>query len=111
MKPIRLASIALLAGALISCVAYGQSPGYGSPPGSQPPYNDNRGYNDGQGYDDRGYDSRGYDDRRSPGMDVGFFYDELSPYGDWVMHRRLRLGLVSARRARRTGVPTPTAAG
>ncbi|MEO8275410.1 MAG: cell envelope integrity protein TolA [Thermoanaerobaculia bacterium] len=27
-----------------------------------------------------------YDDQRGPGVDVGFFYNELSPYGEWV-HR------------------------
>lgn len=94
MKSIRSASVALLAGVLVSCVAYGQSPGYGPPPGSQPPYDDNRGYNDDRRqddprYDDRRYDDRGYGDRRSPGMDVGFFYEELSPYGDWIYTRDL----------------------
>jgi hypothetical protein len=78
MKLNRLASIAILAGALASCTAYGQAPGYGPPPGSQTPYDTQR------GYDNRGYDDRGYDDRYSPRVDVGFFYDELSPYGDWV---------------------------
>lgn len=83
MKLNRLAPIAILAGALTSCAAYGQAPGYGPPPGSQPPYDSQRGYDD-RGYNDRGYDDRGYDDRYSPRVDVGFFYDELSPYGDWV---------------------------
>lgn len=77
MKLIRLATIALLSGVCINCSVYGQSPGYGPPPGSQP------------GYDhDRGYDNdRYYDDGPTPGVEVGFFYDELSPYGDWVLTR------------------------
>jgi hypothetical protein len=29
---------------------------------------------------------RGYDDEQAPDLAVGFFYDELSPYGEWVMH-------------------------
>jgi len=71
MKPIRLATIALVLGAVSSCSVYGQSPGYGPPQGPPP------------GYD---YD-RGYDSWPSPRDEVGFFYDELSPWGDWVMTR------------------------
>lgn len=47
-------------------------------------------------YDDQRYDDDRYDDdrygperyedaRRSPRVDVGFFYEELSPYGDWLL--------------------------
>lgn len=77
MRPIRLAALALLVGVTTSCVAYGQSPGYNSPP---PP----------RGYDDR-YDEEAYYDRYygapAPRVEVGFFFDELSPYGDWVRTR------------------------
>lgn len=87
MRLNHLALVPILAGALMSCAAYGQGPGYGPPPGTQPSYDD-RGYDDrrydDRRYDDRGYDDRRYDDRYSPRVDVGFFYDELSPYGDWV---------------------------
>ncbi|MBZ0171910.1 MAG: hypothetical protein K8E66_05980, partial [Phycisphaerales bacterium] len=94
MKPVQMASIALMAGVLASCAAYGQAPGYGPPPGSQPPYDDNRGYNDDRRqddprYGDQRYDDQRYEDRYSPRMDVGFFYEELSPYGDWVYTRDL----------------------
>ena len=75
MKSIRLATIALVVGALTGA-AFGQPPGYGPPPNSPPNYDPNRGGND--------YD-RGYDARQTPRGEVGFFYDELSPYGDWVL--------------------------
>ncbi len=73
MLPIRLATIALLLAAGIQCAVYAQSPGHGTPPGSQ-------------SSDEHDYD-RGYDGAPSPRGDVGFFYDELSPYGDWVLSR------------------------
>jgi Family of unknown function (DUF6600) len=69
MKPLRLATIAFLLGSVTTCVVYGQPPGYGGPPGSQP---------------SSAYD-RGYDGASTPRGEVGFFYDELSPYGDWVL--------------------------
>lgn len=74
MKAIQLTIIALVVGLVATCSVHGQSPGYGGyvpPPGPS------------QGYDqDRGYDYGGW---RSPQSDVGFFYDELAPYGDWVL--------------------------
>ena len=73
MKPLRLATLALLMGAFTSCAAYSQAPGYGPGPGSQPGY----------GYDDPYARYEG----PSPRVEVGFFYDELSPYGDWVRTR------------------------
>jgi hypothetical protein len=86
MKPIQLATIVLLLGAVTSAL-YSQPPGYSTPPGSPPEGYDDHGY-DNPGYDDRGYDDdRGYADDRSPQVDVGFFYDELSPYGDWALTR------------------------
>ncbi len=75
VKPIQMAAIALLLGAVTTGAGYSQSPGYGSHPESRPS----------QDYD-RDHD-RGYDDESSPRVDVGFFYDELSPYGDWVQTR------------------------
>ena len=77
MKSIRLATIALVVGAFTGA-AFGQPPGYGPPPNSPPNYDYDRGAND--------YD-RGYDAERTPRGEVGFFYDELSPYGDWVQTR------------------------
>jgi len=65
MKPIGIAVAALLVGALTGCMAYGPGP-YDT--ASAPP---------------QGYDS-GYA-QASPRAEVGFFYDDLSPYGDWVM--------------------------
>ena len=71
MHPIRLASLALVLGVVTSCVAYSQPPGYASP--SQPGGDYGRGYDD-----DRYYGAP------EPRFEVGFFYDDLSPYGDWV---------------------------
>jgi hypothetical protein len=97
-------------------VAYGQSDSYGRPGydpqdpygegyyddewsesddwydnSSHDGYNDNDGYNGNDGYNDNaGYGDERYGDdrygRRAPAMDVGFFYGELSPYGEWVRH-------------------------
>ena len=71
MHAIRLAAIALACGAITCSAVYGQPPGYGPPPGSRP----------GDGYD------RGYDADHAPRTEVGFFYDELSNYGDWMLTR------------------------
>jgi len=96
--------------ALVACfaagAAYGQNDPYGPPPGAQDEYDSDwsqpdddwsqrdddyapqAGYGSDRDYgSDRGYD-RGYDRRQAPAMDVGFFYDELSPYGEWVRHPR-----------------------
>ena len=69
MKPIRLAAIALLLGAAATFAVYGQASAYGGPQGSPQNY---------------GYD---HDHDRAPRGEVGFFYEELSYYGDWVMTR------------------------
>jgi len=71
MKWIRLATIAFLFGGVANCALYSQLPGYGPPPGSPSNY----GYN------------QDYGAPPIPRNDVGFFYDELSPYGDWVQTR------------------------
>ncbi len=71
MKPIQLAMVALVLGAVTNCAVYSQPPGYGAPPPGQPGYGYNNGYDSGSG----------------PQVDVGFFYNELSPYGDWVQTR------------------------
>ena len=76
----RPATIAILLGVVTGGAAYAQSPGYGPPPASQSTYDDRH-------YDDRYYDERHYNNRHSPRGDVGFFYEELSPYGDWVLTR------------------------
>lgn len=105
MRLINRVSLALLCGAAIHCAAFAQSPGYPGPPDSQPPpvqdqYGQDQTGQDRDGQDhrdsDRGYDDRGYPDRddrdrgydyASPRDEVGFFYDELSPYGDWILSR------------------------
>ena len=73
MNTIHRTALALILAGAMSCVAYGSGP-YQGPPNAPPDY---RG---GSGYPDSGYD----DYRHSPDVDVGFFYQELSPYGDWV---------------------------
>ena len=100
MRMIHRASLALLCGAALHCAAYAQSPGDRTRPDSpnqygQDPYDRDR---DGQDRRDpaRGYEDRGYPDRdgrgrgyydSTPRDEVGFFYDELSPYGDWILSR------------------------
>ena len=104
----RLAMWTLVAG-LAAGVAYGQSNPYGPPgsqgqPGQYGQYGQQGQYDDDwyesdnwydrqsrEGYDRDGrpgYDGyEGYDDRgQAPAVDVGFFYTELSPYGEWVRH-------------------------
>ncbi len=97
MRAIHRVTFALVLGAAIQCAAYAQSPEYRTPQGPPSTYDPN--YRDRDDryddrddrYDDRDYDDdrddRGYNDRYSPRDEVGFFYDELSPYGDWVMSR------------------------
>jgi hypothetical protein len=71
-----------------ACTAYGQTQPYGGPPGTQGQYDAQRRHpaNPYQNpyYDPRPYD--GYDREHAPDVDVGFFYNELSPYGEWVRH-------------------------
>jgi flagellar biosynthesis/type III secretory pathway protein FliH len=97
MKRTRTAIIALLATVASAGVAISQPP----PPGSQEQRDRNRDRYDDRRNDDRRGDRRGdrwerdgdrrggWRDRRgpSPRREVGFFYDELSPYGDWVLTR------------------------
>jgi hypothetical protein len=106
--------LALLMG-VVAATAKAQTDPYGTPPGGQTPYDNSwrepaapydrqpdNGYDrqpdngyDRQpdnGYDrqpDGGYDRRpdgGYDREQAPAVDVGFFYNELSPFGEWVRH-------------------------
>jgi hypothetical protein len=77
MRSIRFALMAIALGAIANCAAYSQPPGYGQP---EPPPPPDYGYGYGPG-SQPGYGS-GYEG--GPQVDVGFFYDELSPYGDWV---------------------------
>jgi hypothetical protein len=97
MKRKRTVIIALLATMAGAGVAISQP----SPPGSQEQRDRNRDRYDDRRNDDRRGDRRGdrwdrdgdrrggWRDRRgpSPRREVGFFYDELSPYGDWVLTR------------------------
>lgn len=86
MNLLRPATFAILLGVVTGCAAYAQSPGYGPPPGSNQQYDDRDRYDDRRGDDRRDGNWRD-DDRYSPRGDVGFFYEELSPYGDWVLTR------------------------
>jgi len=87
MRMNRLTMLALLV-ATVACTAYGQTGPYGGQPqpgpyGGQPPgpYGGQPGPQ-GQ-YDPYNQPGGGY---QNPSVDVGFFYNELSPYGEWVMH-------------------------
>lgn len=97
MKWTKTALFALLATVASTGVAISQP----APP-SQEQRDRNRQREDDRRNDDRGNDRRGdrrggwdrdddrrgnWRDRRSPRREVGFFYDELSPYGDWVLTR------------------------
>jgi hypothetical protein len=74
--------LALLA-AVVAGAAYGQADPYGGPPGSRDP-NDDYWRQPADAYDRQpDYD---YVRDEAPAVDVGFFYDELSPYGEWVRH-------------------------
>jgi hypothetical protein len=103
MRRITLSALALFVVGATSCVAYDDS-GYQNPPGTPPDYSSQPDpyrsapppppdYRAQDPYRQDPYDSRygqsypgGYDDpyRRSPSWEVGFFYEELSPYGEWV---------------------------
>lgn len=74
MRANRIAMLALLVGTF-ACMAYTQPDPYGGSPGPQGQYEPN----DRQPYS-------GYDNDQAPDIDVGFFYSELSPYGEWVRH-------------------------
>jgi hypothetical protein len=78
----RITMLALLVG-LVAGTAYGQSQPYSGPPGSRDP-NDSYWRQPTGPYDPQ--PDYGYDRDRAPDIDVGFFYDELSPYGEWVRH-------------------------
>src|SRR6185295_8901227 len=81
----RIAMSALLLG-IFAGAAHGQGEPYSGPRGTQDP-NDSYWRQPAGSYDrqpDPGYD--GYDRERAPAVDVGFFYNELSPYGEWVRH-------------------------
>lgn len=92
MKPIRLATLALLLLALATPALAAQPPRDDWRPEES---RDHDRYDDDR-YDDDRDDDRYDDDRdrdydrdssRSPRHAVGFFYDELSPYGDWILTR------------------------
>jgi hypothetical protein len=76
MRVCRIAMWALLVG-IVAGTAYAQQGyPYGGQPGGQGQYEH---YYDPQPYND-------YDRDQAPDVDVGFFYSELSPYGEWVRH-------------------------
>ncbi|MGE5235438.1 MAG: DUF6600 domain-containing protein [Acidobacteriota bacterium] len=87
MRVNRTALLALLVGVFAGAGCVQAAP-YGGPAGAQSqydpysnqqvdPYNQQR--ND-------GYYNDGYYQDQGPSVDVGFFYNELSPYGEWVRH-------------------------
>ncbi len=103
----------LLVAGLSAAAVHGQPGAYGQsgPPGQYSDDWDDTGYDEYDGYDDYDsyddYDDDGYGGgydasdrydrydpsnrngrRYSPAAEVGFFYNELSPYGDWVRHRQ-----------------------
>ncbi len=79
----RIAMLALLAG-IVAGTAYGQGEPYGDPRGNPDP-NDAYWRQPDDSYDRQ--PDYGYDRDEAP-IDVGFFYNELSPYGEWVRHPR-----------------------
>lgn len=97
MTLLRRSALALLLVGSASCVAssaqYPPAPPPSAPPDSR--YPSNPGYQQ-PGYQQPGYQQPGYqqpgyqpgygydDPRDAPDYEVGFFYNELSPYGDWI---------------------------
>ena len=69
MRSIPKIALAFLVAGTASCVAYAAGNDQ-FPPGSPPSYG--------------GYPGDRYGDRHSPDWEVGFFYQELSPFGDWI---------------------------
>jgi len=85
MNKLRFGAVALLSGAAMTFAVFAQSPVYSDPRGLPSQYEYHRDDDrDGDRDYGRGYD-RDYD--RAPRADAGFFYEELSYYGDWVMTR------------------------
>lgn len=80
MKPLQVLTVAFVLTSLGGCVAYSQPPGYGYPSGSQPEYG-------GPSGSQPGYYGPDYRPEPTPRAEVGFFYDDLSPYGDWLFTR------------------------
>jgi hypothetical protein len=76
MRVIRIAMLALLVG-IVAGTANGQIQPYGDRPDTQD-----------QEYGDWRQPDNDYDRDHGPDLDVGFFYHELSPYGEWVRHPR-----------------------
>jgi hypothetical protein len=72
--------VGVVAGTAFTADARAQS--YGGPPGAQGQYDAHWRQPTRPDY--------GYDRDQTPGGDVGFFYDELSPYGEWVWHPQYR---------------------
>ena len=73
---------------LVGCAAFGQSSTYGPPHDpAQNPYDRQYGDDRGGPYDHRDDGYSDYGRPTDPRYDVGFFYDELSLYGDWMFTR------------------------
>lgn len=99
----RMQSVALfgLLSGLLAVTASSQPPPYGSPPGNggqyepyqRPPAGPDYRQPDDDSYRNSRDDSYrrpgdDYDRDEAPSVDVGFFYGELSPYGEWIRHPR-----------------------
>ncbi len=82
MRINRVAFWALLAG-LVAGTAPAQDQPYGGPPPPPNPYDQNW-RQPADPYARQPYGD--YDRDEGPSVDVGFFYNELSPYGEWVRH-------------------------
>lgn len=84
MRMQRIAMMVLLLG-VVAGTAQGQTDPYG---GRQDPRGQDDGYRYPQQDDRYGRQAQfGYDrERGRPELDVGFFYGELSPYGEWLRH-------------------------
>jgi hypothetical protein len=80
----RLVFIGLLAG-ILAGTAYCQARPYGNPAGAREQHGA-YGRQQANPYNSQ-TDNRYYQDQ-DPTVDVGFFYNELSPYGEWVRHPR-----------------------
>jgi hypothetical protein len=92
MKWNNRALVALLAGAIAAGSVLAQPAPPDQRDRNRDRYDDRRGDDRRDGdrrgrWDRDGRDGRGGWGRPSPRREVGFFYDELSPYGDWVLTR------------------------
>jgi len=87
MKVHRFAVFVVLLGSSATGAAFGQPDVYRGPPGDGARYDTDRRDPDQSPFNSDPYDADNYNDNRygrEPANDVGFFYNELAPYGEWV---------------------------